>query len=322
MAEEYVLARPAPLTISPEEVDQLLRLGSGDAALLYLYLLKNGGRLDRAAAARELTLSRPIPECMALLGEAGLIREEASAAPPAKPALKEREELPEYTAAEVQAQTDSDPGFRELLNETQNRLGRYLSGAEMKILFGIYSDLGLPTDVILLLLGYCLEECRRRFGEGRKPTLRQIQKEAYVWYREELFNLELADRYLRERAAKRGRLGELCSLLGIRGRSLAPSEEKYLLAWLDMGFGQEAILRAYDKTVSKKGELAWPYMNRILENWHAKGLHTVPEIEAGDRPPRRGSPAGKDAAARPEAGEYDRMQDYMNKLNGGGAHGT
>ncbi len=322
MAEEYVLARPAPLTIGAEDVEKLLRLGSGDAALLYLFLLKNGGRLDREEASRSLRLSRPLEEGMALLRQAGLIRGETPSAPRAPEAPKEREELPEYTAAEVRSRADADPGFRELLAETSDRLGRVLSGADMKILFGIYNDLGLPSDVILLLLGYCLEECRRRFGEGRKPTLRQIQKEAYVWYREELFNLELADRYLRERAAKRGRLGELCSLLGIRGRSLAPSEEKYLLAWLDMGFGQEAILRAYDKTVSKKGELAWPYMNRILENWHAKGLHTVPEIEAGDRPPRRGGPQGETAPARPEAGEYDRMQDYMKKLNGGGAHGT
>ncbi len=322
MAEEYVLARPAPLTIGAEDVEKLLRLGSGDAALLYLFLLKNGGRLDREEASRSLRLSRPLEEGMALLRQAGLIRGETPPAPRAPEAPKEREELPEYTAAEVRSRADADPGFRELLAETSDRLGRVLSGADMKILFGIYNDLGLPSDVILLLLGYCLEECRRRFGEGRKPTLRQIQKEAYIWCREELFNLELADRYLRERTARRGRLGELCGLLGIRGRSLAPSEEKYLLAWLDMGFGQEAILRAYDKTVSKKGELAWPYMNRILENWHAKGLHTVPEIEAGDRPPRRGGPPGEASAARPEAGEYDRMQDYMKKLNGGGAHGT
>ena len=44
------------------------------------------------------------------------------------------------------------------------------------------------------------------------------------------------------------------------------------------------------------------------------------EIEAGDRPPRKGTPAAP-AASRPEAGEYDRMRDYMNKLNGGGNHG-
>ncbi len=322
MAEEILLTRPAPLTIGAEDADKLLRLGSGDAALLYLYLLKNGGRLDRETAARELRLSMPLAECMALLREAGLVRGDAPPLPKPPAAPKERGELPEYTAAEVRERADTDQGFRELLDETADRLGRVLTGADMKMLFGIYNDLGLPPDVILLMLNYCLENCRRLFGPGRKPTLRQIEKEAFIWYQEELFTLELADRYLRERAAKRGKLGELSGLLGIRNRTLAPTEERYMLSWLDMGFGQEAILRAYDKTVSKKGELAWPYMNRILENWHAKGLHTVPEIEAGDRPPRRGRTPADPAAARPEAGEYDRMRDYMNKLNGGGEHGT
>jgi DnaD/phage-associated family protein len=172
-----------------------------------------------------------------------------------------------------------------------------------------------------MLVNYCTEEIRRRFGPGRKPTLRQIEKQAYVWSREELFTMDLADRWLKERAGKRRRAEELARLLGIQNRSPAPSEEKYLLAWLDMGFDREALLRAYDKTIYKKGELAWPYMNRILENWHAKGLHTLPEIEAGDRPPRQAKGGGS-APAGPTPEEYERMQRYLNKLNGGGDHGT
>ena len=53
MAEEYILARPAPITIPAEDADRLLALGNGDAALLYLWLLKNGGRFDREKAERE-----------------------------------------------------------------------------------------------------------------------------------------------------------------------------------------------------------------------------------------------------------------------------
>ena len=30
-------------------------------------------------------------------------------------------------------------------------------------------------------------------------------------------------------------------------------------------------------------ELKWPYMNKILCSWHQKGLHTLAEVEAGDR---------------------------------------
>ena len=54
MAEEYILARPAPITIDAGEADKLLNLGSGDAALLFLYILRNAGRFDPERAAKEL----------------------------------------------------------------------------------------------------------------------------------------------------------------------------------------------------------------------------------------------------------------------------
>ena len=212
------------------------------------------------------------------------------------------------------------------MREAPYRLGRVLSGGDLKILYGIYHDLVLPTAVVLLLLQFCCEEIARRYGPGRKPTLRQVEKEAYIWYNRELFTLALADKYVMERNARSGQVGELRELLGIRNRALAPTEEKYLLSWLEMGFKKEAVLLAYDKTVAKKGELAWPYMNRILENWHAKGLHTLPEIEAGDAPPRRGGQgpgnAGKKEPAGPTEEEYLRMQKYLRELDGGGDHGT
>ena len=324
MAEEYILAQPATMTLRAEDADRLLALGSGDAALLYLWLLRNGGRYDPVRAARELRTAGSLPAAMALLRQAGLIRGEAPPAIPAQAPI--REERQEYTAAEIARLAESDPEWNRLLDETADRLGRTLSGGDMKVLYGIYTDVGLPVEVILLLLNYCCENIARQYGAGRKPTLRQIEKEAYIWGNRELYSLDLADRYLMERKARQGQLGEICELLGIRGRALSPSEEKYLLSWLEMGFGKDAILLAYDKTVTKKGELAWPYMNRILENWHGMKLHTLPEIEAGDVPNRRRGQAsgrtGTKESAGPTAEEYESMQRYLRKMDGGGNRGT
>ena len=324
MAEEYILTRSAPLTISAEEADKLLALGSGDAALLYLWLLRNDGRFDREKASRELKTAGSVPGAMALLRSAGLVRGEAGTGQPARPLV--REELSEPTALEITEYAERDAGFRQLVQEAPDRLGRVLSGGDLKILYGIYHDLGLPTEVILLLLVYCSEEISRRYGPDRRATLRQVEKEAYIWHDRELFSLELAEKYLKERKTRRGQTGELCRLLGIQNRALAPTEEKYLIHWLDMGFGKDPILLAYDKTVAKKGELAWPYMNRILENWHTKGLHTLPEIQAGDALPRqRGQTPGKTGTkepAGPTEEEYLRMQKYLRELDGGGDHGT
>ena len=66
MAEEYILAQPETITLRAEDADRLLALGSGDAALLYLWLLRNGGRFDPARAARELKTAGGLPAAMAL----------------------------------------------------------------------------------------------------------------------------------------------------------------------------------------------------------------------------------------------------------------
>ena len=318
MTERYILNQEATLSIPGDAADRLLSLRSGDAALLYLYLLRHGGECDPKAAA-SLGVSLPYGECMALLVKAGLVNAVSAAEAPA-PKLARPAELPEYTAEEVTRRHDSDPAFRLLVEETAARLGKMLTGADLKTLFGIYDFLGLPTDVIVLLVNYCVRETKRKFGAGQVPTLRQIEKEAYIWSNRELFTLELAERYLRSRTERQTESAALARLLGIYDRALSPTEEKYLTAWLDMGFGQDAVLKAYDKTITKKGELAWPYMNRILENWHQKNLHTIPEIEAGDLPPRMR--AKQPAAASPAQADLQRMRDYMDKLNGGGQNGS
>ncbi len=324
MSEEYVLPAPERLSMSLADADRLLATGSGDAARLYIYILRCGGRLDPEQARRELQLGDRLERAMEALADAGLIQARKGSTRPAP--LREREDSPpNYTAADVKARVEAGSDFGLLLDEVARRLGKVLSGGDMTILFGIYDYLGLPTEVILLLIGWCVQEQERRYGAGKKPSLRQIEKEAYLWARNELFTLDAAERHLAALEERRSRSGEVRRLLGIRERPLSPTEEKYVMSWLEMGFPGEALLEAYDRTVLNKKELVWPYMNKILESWHKKGLHTLAEITAGDQKSRSGRETGRGEAAsapKPEAAEYARMQKYLDKLNGGGAGGT
>ena len=45
------------------------------------------------------------------------------------------------------------------------------------MLLGLYDDLGLPADVIFLLVSFCAERTAQQYGPGRRPTLRQIERE-------------------------------------------------------------------------------------------------------------------------------------------------
>ncbi|MEI3102136.1 MAG: DnaD domain protein [Oscillospiraceae bacterium] len=63
-------------------------------------------------------------------------------------------------------------------------------------------------------------------------------------------------------------MGRIKENLGMRGRELTATEQKYISSWLDMGFGEECISIAYDRTVTDTGALKWNYMNKILLSWH------------------------------------------------------
>lgn len=62
--------------------------------------------------------------------------------------------------------------------------------------------LGLPADVIYLLVCHCAERVARRYGEGRRPTLRQIEKEGYAWARRGIDTQAEAAEYLRRYALR------------------------------------------------------------------------------------------------------------------------
>jgi len=196
--------------------------------------------------------------------------------------------------------------------EKAEKLGKKLTTPDLAALLGLYDQLGLPADVIFLLVGFCAERTAQRYGEGRRPTMRQIEKEGYTWARLGLMTQESAAVYIRKYQRSRQALPRMMRLLRLGDRPPAPSEEKYLLAWEGMGFADEVIERAYDKTMLKCKELKWPYMNKILCSWHEKGLHTLEAVNAGDRP---GRPAASRRDAEQSAREdMARMEKYLEQL--------
>lgn len=233
------------------------------------------------------------------------------AAPPPAPPAAER--LPEYTRADL-ARALEGAEFAGLTGAVEEKLGKKLTTPDVAILLGLYDQLGLPADVIFLLVGFCAERTAQRYGEGRKPTMRQIEKEGYTWARLGLMTQESAAAYIRKYQRSREALPRMMRLLRLGDRPPAPSEERYLLAWGRMGFTDEAIERAYDKTMLKCKELKWSYMNKILDSWHEKGLHTLEEINAGDRPGPRRSAAPRREAGPSAREDMARMEKYLQQL--------
>ncbi|MCD7845061.1 MAG: DnaD domain protein [Oscillospiraceae bacterium] len=303
------ICRPAVFVLPLGDVEALLAASDGDGALLYLHILKCGGTYDEARACRDLRLSqRAVQAAATRLERMGLL----SAATP-EPATAG--ELPEYRARDVVRRSEESPEFKALVEEAQAALGRVLSSADLKRLFGIYDNLALPAEVIMLLIHHCKEENEEKYGPGRPLGFAYIEKEAYRWINLELVTYDQAEAWLAERERRRSLTGQIQRAMGIQGRRLSATERKYIDDWITLGFGPEALALAADRTVTNTGELKWKYMNSIVHSWHQKGLHTVEEIEKGDhKPAARTKTDAAAPASKPDAQELERMRRLREKI--------
>ena len=209
------------------------------------------------------------------------------------------------TAGYVSAM-DRDVDFRSLYGEVQRLLGRSLNTEELKILLGFVRYLGLPTEVVSVLVCYCKDRARQR-GSLRNPSLRTIEKEAYAWAEQGIDNLEEAAAFIQSQNMRNSRLSRMMGILQIRGRSLTAAEERYAAGWMEMGFEDEVISMAYERTCLNTGGLNWNYMNKILQRWHEAGLHTAEAVRTGDRKPGSAAQSGQRQLDADEIAAIQRM---------------
>lgn len=291
--------RPAEALILPAgDADTLLAAGNGDAALLYLHILRSGGTPDLTRAATELHRSdRDIETAARRLREMGLLTETDGEDAPAAPLPAA--ELPEYQARDVVARSMQSPEFLALSEAASVSLGRVLSSADIKKLFGIYDEFAMPPDVILMLIEHCKEESEERYGKEKAVGFAFIEKQAVDWFNREILTYEQAEQWLQELARRKSSLGRVRRALGISDRALSPTEKRYLTEWLELGFPPESILIAYDRTTTKTGRLTWKYMDSIIRSWDKQGLYAPEAIEHGDKRTAR-TPGTASAAPAPQ----------------------
>ena len=140
------------VTLTAQAVRRLMDRGDGDAALLYLALLRHQGTVLPRSLAGELRWDRGrIEAAEAVLRELGLVAPAAADLPP-EPA----DERPAYDRADVAERLEKSGEFRTLTAEVERKLGKKLTTPDVGVLLGLNDYLGLPADVIYLLVCHCV----------------------------------------------------------------------------------------------------------------------------------------------------------------------
>ena len=260
------------LVISQTDVRKLLSAASPDAALLYIYVA-SGNRPE--TASEQLNMNESRYQC------AGATLRQLGLWPEKRPTHIASGERPNYTEMDVLTAIERDTSFRGLYGDVQRLMGRTLNTEELKILLSFVNYLGLPADVISVLVCYCKDRARQK-GSLRNPSLRTIEKEAFSWAERGIDTVEEAAAFIQNQNFRNSRLRRLMDVLQIRGRNLTAAEERYAQSWLDAGLEEELISMAYERTCLNTGGLNWPYMNKILQRWQEQGFRTAEDVQSGD----------------------------------------
>lgn len=194
-------------------------------------------------------------------------------APDRQPKLPS-DDIPTYSGAEMENKLAQN-GRKFLLDECQNMVGKIFSVTEVNKVLAMSDYLGLENEHIMMLFSYC---CSRD-----KKSVAYVEKTAYNLYNEGVDTTEKLECYLKEKELSEALEKKLRTLLGWGARALTPSEHSYIHHWaVDFGYRFEMIERAYQVSVDTGGEIKHilPYMNKILEDWHAQGLKSPEEVNA------------------------------------------
>ncbi len=281
------------ISISYDFIDKYVRFTKPEYIQVYLYALYRSQKdgvfpsSEDVAAALDISSAKAefIFEFWASRGEfvcanSGyqVAKEDKPSAPPVTKAQKTRRFLsskPSYSQEEITVVSAQNKQISGLFYQAETILGKVLTASEMEMLFSFNDWLGLPVEVIMMLLSYA--------AKRGKTTKRYLETVAIDWADKGIDTYEAAEALVTELEAIEGAERTVRSILGIYDRGLTTTERKYIRLWTDeLKIPTELVSLAYDKTVTYTGKLSWSYMDKLLQSWLANGYSTVADVNEAD----------------------------------------
>ncbi len=277
-------------TVPAAVVDQSLKLARGEHVKVLLYLLRHASdelTYEEIASGADVSLY-DVKEAMLYWADTGILcpKQAPETPKPAEP-KKVVKQLEKPSRTDVARRGAEDGKIRYLLNETQMKLGRNLKSNEAATLVWLYDDAGLDVSVILMIVQYAVAH--------DKANIRFIESTAVDWIDRGVTTISEADEELRRMAMEEGAWKLVRTVFGLDRRKPSKKEAKLAVQWVcEWQLSREMLAAAYDACVDAKSAFSFPYVAKILENWHQKGYKTPDEIEKQPQKEKSGDYAAYD----------------------------
>ncbi len=276
-----------------DDIAQALGMASADVVDAMQYWVENGllNKEGKNIFQDEKTPATPISSPSTPISVQLKQKPAVIPPPPEKP-----------TFEDVARRTSESEELKYLFQQAQFRLGKTISPADQSTLLWLHDWLGLPVEVILMIVGYAVME--------GKTGMAYIEKIGIDWSNHEIDTIEKAEERIQQIQEGKQAWNKICSALGIPARKPSKRELNYIHNWIDVWHMEtDAVSFAYEECVNHTGKLSFSYMNKILERWHSNGITTAKEAAAFDSRPC--APAKKKTSGNANASydidEFERM---------------
>jgi len=185
------------------------------------------------------------------------------------------------SASDINRMAQKDSNIPLLLQETQLLLGRELTPNQTSLVMELYSEFNLSPRYIFTLINYCVS-----IGKG---NMNYISSVAAAWMEKGIVTTEQAEKEIARLNLAKSREGQVKTILGIHDRNLTTSQKTHVTRWFDEYLMSTEMIRlAFDQTVDSIGKISFPYMDKIMLNWHQQGLSTPAQVELANQNRKNG----------------------------------
>ena len=270
-------------------VDDYIKVSSGDNLKILLYFLRNSDKavsLEQIANALALTENQ-VEDGLAFWKQRGLLAENngeltpsegnahkqtagISQAKPEQSSLQKIEinKTPQFTPKEIAATVRGNSQADLLFKYCEKMFGRPLKRNEQNTLMIILEDVCMSAEVAMVMIEYCFS--------AEKISPAYMRTLAVNWAELGINTIEKAEARVIELKSLQSTEAKFRKLFGMTS-AFSKAQSEMLTTWVDKYcFSDEMIDAAYQITLDNTGKLSFPYMNKLLANWHDKG-YTKPE---------------------------------------------
>lgn len=202
------------------------------------------------------------------------IEEKAKPLPEQKAEPKKVSELPisRPSHEQIAVRCRECEEFRELFSEAQMILGKTIGYEGQSILIMLHDSYDLPVEVILMLLEYVAAK-----GKTGYKYIATVGKE---WSEKEIDTIEAAEEYISNQNETDEIWRQFRTLTGVKNPNPTAKQRKFLSAWTkELSFSCDMICLAYEICIDNTGKMNLEYMNKVLKNWHEKGVKSPSDAE-------------------------------------------